>query len=210
MNGIKYNVDNYIGKSFGDLIILSVSTQTNKGGNKFVLARCKCGKEKNIPLSNIVRGHSKSCGCKILINLKNSNVTHNLSNHLLYFLWRHIKSRCLNNNSKHFYNYGGRGICICAEWINNFEIFYQWAITNGWMKGLQIDRINNDGNYEPSNCRFVTSKVNCRNKRNNTFLYFKGENKTISEWSDILGIKKSTISSRINRGNMPTELALKK
>ena len=118
----------------------------------------------------------------------------------LYSRWSGIKRRCLNKNSPAYKNYGGRGIKICDEWKNSFESFCSWAITNGYKKELSIDRIDVDGNYEPSNCRWATLKEQNNNKRTNINLTYNGESHSLIEWSYILGICKATLSSRLCRG----------
>ena len=102
---------------------------------------------------------------------QSQNKTHGLSGHPIYRVWSTIKTRCYNNNYAQFRYYGGRGINICDEWFDTPKEFIKWAKNNGWQKGLSIDRINNDGNYEPSNCRFVTNYVNQKNKRSNRFTW---------------------------------------
>jgi len=94
-----------------------------------------------------------------------SRQNHGLSEHPLYRIWGAIKDRCFNKNVKDYKDYGGRGISVCDGWVNNFQSFYDWAISNGYRRGLEIDRENNDGNYEPSNCRFVIHATNMRNRR---------------------------------------------
>ncbi len=89
-----------------------------------------------------------------------------MTNNVLYGLWSRIKERCYNPNRMGYENYGGRGICVCDEWLKSSKIFIQWALANGWKKGLYIDRINNDGDYCPENCRFVTPQISSMNKRN--------------------------------------------
>ena len=121
--------------------------------------------------------------------------------HPLYDVWRNMKRRCYYKNSKCYKNYGGRGIIVCDEWLSDFNIFLKWALENKWKKGLTIDRINNDGNYEPSNCKWSTMHEQLLNRRNNHFIVYKGKRKTISEWSKILGIHKSTLSRRIEMWN---------
>ena len=100
---------------------------------------------------------------------------HGLSKHKLWQVWQGMKKRCYNSNCKAFPNYGSRGIRVCIKWKGNVKSFYNWAMANGWKEGLEIDRIDNDGNYHPDNCRFVTRKVNCNNQRkvrkNNTTGY---------------------------------------
>lgn len=108
---------------------------------------------------------------------------HGLRFHPLYHVWVDIRQRCTNTNHKRYYGWGGRGIKVCEEW-RTFKPFYDWAISNNWEKGLQIDRIDNDGNYEPSNCRFVTTEVNSRNKRNNKYVSIDGESKIIIDWAN--------------------------
>lgn len=106
---------------------------------------------------------------------------HGLSKHPLYSVWEYMKARCYNKNTIRYNNYGGRGIRICDEWRNIPKAFIEWGLSNGWQKGLQIDRIDNDGNYEPSNCRFVTNRKNNLNKRE-----FQSNNKTgfVGVWFD--------------------------
>lgn len=120
------------------------------------------------------------------IGITSNNEAHRLTNHSLYYVWRNIKRRCYNINSKEFKNYGGRGIIMYNNWINSFITFYNFCIENGWEQGLQIDRKDNDGNYTPENCRFVTPFINNHNRRsiwkNNTSKYrniyhFKKNNK---------------------------------
>lgn len=91
--------------------------------------------------------------------------THGLSGTRIYGVYKGIKRRCFNENDPSYKNYGGRGITICEEWLNDFRVFYDWCLTNGYSKGLDIDREDNDGDYTPDNCRFVTRKVNGRNTR---------------------------------------------
>lgn len=140
---------------------------------RYVMCKCDCGAEKKIRLNGLRTGQTKSCGClqkekarKTGKTLKEYRTTHGLTNHNLFSKWHSIKTRCLNSNSRCFPNYGGRGIKICAEWESDFGNFYNWAINNGYREGLTIDRIDNDGNYEPSNCRWVTMKENERNRGN--------------------------------------------
>ena len=99
------------------------------------------------------------------MNNKHKNYKHGLCEHPLYNVWKNMKKRCYNKNVYNYKSYGGRGIIVCDEWRNNFKAFYDWALNNDYEKGLEIDRVDNDGNYEPSNCRFVTRSENQKNKR---------------------------------------------
>jgi len=157
-NGITHNVrrksiKHLIGKKYNRLTIIS-EIELKKYEPKKVLCRCDCGKEKIIVLSNIIKGKSKTCGCMQGMS------THKLSEHRLYDTWTNMKQRCLNPKNKKYNSYGGRGIKICNEWLNDFMNFYNWAMANGYKKGLTIDRINNDGNYEPLNCQWIPHKDN--------------------------------------------------
>lgn len=119
-----------------------------------------------------------------------------------------MKQRCFYENSISYRNYGGRGIAMCDEWKQDFIPFYKLAISNGYQDNLTIDRINLDGDYEPSNCRFITMKEQGRNKRNNRVLEYKGESHCISEWAENMKIKKTTLYKRLKNG-WDVEKALK-
>ena len=118
----------------------------------------------------------------------------------LYSIWHNMKTRCCNPNNYHFKYYGGRGICICDEWKNSFQTFYEWAINNGYSDKLTIDRIDNDGNYEPSNCRWVDMYCQNNHTRKNHYIEYKGITKTASEWAKIYGLSRQLLSMRIRRG----------
>ena len=111
-----------------------------------------------------------------------------------------MKYRCYYQNHPSYKNYGGRGITVCQEWLDDFMNFYNWSMANGYSDELTIDRIDVNGNYEPNNCRWATRKEQQNNMRNNVFLEANGERHTISEWSEITGINRSTISNRLRRG----------
>lgn len=114
-------------------------------------------------------------------------------------LWYSIKARCYNENFKGFHNYGGKGVIMCNEWLTDFNAFYEWGIENGWQKGLDIDRIDNNGDYEPGNCRFVDRKTNCRNKNNNLKITIGIETKTLKEWCEIYNMEYQLVHCRIHR-----------
>lgn len=97
-----------------------------------------------------------------------------------------MKQRCCGYNAKSYKHYGGRGITVCEEWRNSFEAFYEWAMANGYSDSLTLDRIDVNGNYEPSNCRWATMKEQNNNKRNNRNITYKGETHTLAQWIEIL------------------------
>ena len=117
-----------------------------------------------------------------------------------------MRNRCNNQNDGSYKSYGGRGISVCDEW-SNYLSFKEWALTNGYEETLSIDRINNNGNYDPSNCKWSTVKEQNRNKRKNHLIEYNGEIKTLVEWSEQLGIAYHTLKNRINRYKMPVEVA---
>jgi hypothetical protein len=140
----------------------------------------------------------------------NGRFEHGLSKHSLHRVWRKIIDRCYNEKNKNYNRYGGRGILIYNDWIINFKSFYDWCMANGYKEGLTIDRENNNGNYEPSNCRWVTMKVNARNKENTILITFKTQTKPIGEWCELLNFEYGTIYQRIFKLNQTPEIAFSK
>lgn len=135
------------------------------------------------------------------------NKTHGEKGTRLYTIWANMKQRCNLKTSKDYRKYGGRGIKVCSEWAQSFEAFRDWAISNGYRDNLTIDRINNDGDYCPENCRWTTVKAQANNRRSNRLLTYKGETKTMQQWCDIFGITKECVSYRLKKG-WPIERAL--
>ena len=131
---------------------------------------------------------------------KNPNYKHGLKNTRLFRVWNNILSRCYNSNASHFHRYGGRGVTVCDQWRNDFKVFYDWAMSHGYSDELTIDRINNDGNYEPSNCRWVDIKTQARNRNNNHYVTINGITKTLTEWCNYYSINYRTVQDRIKRG----------
>ena len=138
--------------------------------------------------------------CKGYIVQKGDVTYHGKSSTRLYDIWRGMKERCYRPKHLRFGKYGGRGISICDEWRNSFEVFEKWAINNGYNESLTIERIDVNGNYEPNNCRWATNKEQQNNKQNNRRITWNDETKTLAEWSEIVGIKKTTLKERLNAG----------
>lgn len=124
-----------------------------------------CKKHFKASKSHVKTGHTQSCGCKSHELTATKKTVHGISSHPIYGIWRNMVQRCTNPKEKEYKNYGARGITICDEWRGSITTFYEWAIQNGYQKGLIFDRENNDGNYEPFNCRWVTTNISAENNR---------------------------------------------
>ena len=126
-----------------------------------------------------------------------NHITHGMSNTRLYRVWQDMKNRCKGTKKRDKQNYHDRGVSYCEDW-EKFEPFRDWALSNGYDDNLTIDRVDVNGNYDPSNCRWVTRAEQNNNTRQNHYITFNGETHTVRQWADILGIKPSTLRSRLN------------
>lgn len=163
------------------------------------LCRCSaCGVEKKVVGGKFRRGEAV-CPCQ------GGHSQHGMTDTPLYKVWVGMRYRCGNAR---FLRYGGRGIRVCDEWAHDFSAFQAWALSNGWARGLQIDRIDNDGHYQPGNCRFVTNRENNRNKSTNFSITHDGETRLLVEWSEHLGIPMRVLSNRIRTYGWTPERAL--
>lgn len=157
------------GLRFGRLVVLE-RAENDAQQNAQWLCRCDCGNTTIVRGGALRQGRTVSCGCVLSEasreRMKRIATKHGHSDSPLYKVRQAMIERCYKPQNKAYKNYGGRGITVCDEWRDSFEAFYDWAISHGYKRGLEIDRINNDGPYSPDNCRWVTSKVNSRNTRN--------------------------------------------
>jgi len=158
-----HNFKDLTGQKFNKLTVVNIIAD-KKSTSTYYNCLCECGKYKEVRAGNLRSGQVKSCGCLLKKWLIDKNKTHGLTGHPLHNLWFKIKERCENPNCSSYHNYGGRGIVMCERW-QIFQNFYDDMIV-GYSKGLEIDRINNNGNYEPNNCRWVSHRVNTQNTRN--------------------------------------------
>lgn len=184
-------------QKYGRLTVLEEIIKIGKGRRFRVV--CDCGNTKDVELTHLRMGFIVSCGCFNKEQTSKAKGTHRMSGNKLYSIWANMIQRCINPNTINYKGYGGRGITICNEWKNSFENFLNWAQKNNYNHNLEIDRINNDGNYCPENCRFVTRTQNARNRTVTHYIVYKGEKKSLAEWSEQLGIRQSILLDRLNK-----------
>lgn len=189
---------NLIGQRFGRLVV--IERAPNRAGNSCAIWRClcDCGNEKLKASHDLKRAHAPSCGCWGRERISEAKGTHRLTETREYVIWAGMKQRCLNANSDAYPYYGGRGIQICDRWVDSFESFL--ADMGKAPPGTSIDRIDNDGNYEPGNCRWATAKVQTKNRRVAHYMTARGETHLMAEWAEIVGIRRGTISNRLRCG----------
>lgn len=187
------------GKRFGRLVARCRSHKDKK--NKWHwICDCDCGESIVVPEGDLNFGKYKSCGCLKLEKFVQRTTTHNKTKTRLHRIWTGMKQRCLNPNNNGYKHYGGRGIMICQEWINDFQSFYDWAINNGYSDELSLDRINVNGNYEPNNCRWADEHTQANNKQDTVYVDVNNETHTISEWSELVSLPSNTIGRRVKDG----------
>lgn len=174
---------------------------------RWVRVLCDCGNEFDVLHTSLKTGNTKSCGCLNRelsgARLRGFLTTHGQWGTRLHKTWIGIRERCRDKKNK---DYGGRGIRVCQEW-QSFENFYRWAVVSGYNDSLTIDRIDVNGNYEPSNCRWVTIKAQQRNKRNTLMVTYHGQTKPLKEWAEELKIPYMTLWQRLKKLGQPTEIA---
>lgn len=185
------------GNKYGRLTVIKTFREN---GRTKVECICECGNTKVILADNLKRGKIKSCGCYHDEAAKDNNITHNLRYTRIYNIFMGMKHRCFNKNNRAYSRYGGKGVTICDEWLNNFKAFYDWSISHGYDDTLSIDRIDSNGNYEPNNCRWANRKTQSQNRTNIKTYTYNGETHYLSEWAAILNIKKATLANRIKQG----------
>lgn len=197
------------GLVFNRLTILKEEIK-NKHGHRMASALCECGNTGIYVLFSITSGRTKSCGCLQKERAASAQYLHGLTKHSLYFIWNSIKWRCYNPKCPAFKNYGERGVRMCDEWKNDFKLFYDWCINNGWEEGLELDKdiLGNGLLYSPETCCFVTTKENSRHRRNTVILEFNGVKKPLTEWAELFNKNPAILSQRIRRNGWSIERAI--
>lgn len=188
------------GRRFGRWTVIGEGSEL-VGRTRSWLCRCACGKERMVPAPGLYGGGSRSCGCLKSERLSVRMTKHGLHGHPLEAIHDSMVRRCTNPRSQGWHRYGGRGISVCEGW-RSLPVFHAWAIASGWRPGLQLDRIDNDGNYEPGNCRFVAPVVNANNKSNTIHVSAFGRSMSLPEWSrdPVCKVTLTGLSGRLKRG----------
>lgn len=190
-------------KKFGKLTAIKYIGKDKVGHAKW-MCKCDCGNIKNILGTHLISGNIISCGCgrkeRFLKFEKEFSKENSYKIKRIYHIFNGMRQRCNNQKNKGYESYGGRGIIICDEWLNDFNIFASWAMNNGYEDDLTLDRIDVNGNYTPSNCRWVNMKTQENNRRDNIRICYNGESKTLKEWATSQNIPYSTIYTRYKNG----------
>lgn len=186
----------YIGRVINGFKVLNSYHSEKPYRNTFYICECVlCGRVVDYACSSILNNKAR-CVC----NRKKKNRNGFNIRDRIYNIYRSMIKRTQKPENKDYKNYGGRGVKICDEWNNDYRKFYDWAMSNGYNDDLSIDRIDVNGDYEPSNCRWVDTKIQANNTRTNRHIKYRGETLTISEWANKIGMKYGTLRERIRRG----------
>lgn len=171
---MRNNIINLTGIKFGYLTVISIADKPNglKSRGSYWNCICKCGNHKIVKGYSLTSGHTKSCGC-----YKEGRYAHGMSDTKLYGVWCAMKHRCANAKDRSYYLYGGKGVKVCDNWINNFKNFFTWSIKNGYCEGLTVERLNSNGNYVPENCKWADRTEQNNNTNRNVFV----DGKTIGQ-----------------------------
>lgn len=201
----KRRVHDLTGKKFGLLTVVGmVDSDTRK---TYWVCQCDCGNMKTVRSDSLQSGAIKSCGClkkaQDKVNLTKHH-RHKMSRTRIYQEWQGMKGRCYNSHDPRYDRWGGRGIKVCDEWKESFEAFYSWALSSGYSDELTIDRIDNDGDYTPENCRWATQKEQSRNRSTNINITIGNSTRTLTEWCEIFQLDYKTVVSRYHNNRFIT------
>ncbi len=197
----------YIGREFGRLKVISLFRNIDQKNELYYHCECSCGnKDILIRAYCVISGSSKSCGCFLSEERGKSSIKHGLTKHPLFNIWNAMMQRCYNSKHKHYKHYGGRGITVCENWHNPKNFIDDMSPRPN---NLELDRFpDNNGNYEPENCRWATEKQQMNNFRRNRWIEFNGERRTLTDWARKIGIKENTLIYRLDIVKWSLEKAL--
>lgn len=192
------------GVRMGNLVAIRPAGYSDKNKNVMWVCRCDCGNEITVRAWHYLHGGMYSCGCSRATGVKKTRNDYGENRKhakRLLGIWEAMKTRCYKNNGSYLYSrYGGRGIKVCDEWLDSFMNFFDWAMNNGYEENLTIDRVDVDGDYEPNNCRWATRSEQSNNTTTNRNITYKGETRTLAEWSRILDVPYGRLRARLKYG----------
>lgn len=202
-------LEDLTGNKYGRLTVIGLAPKETR--KTYWMCQCDCGNFKKVRADSLKNGAIRSCGClkkemdEVNLTKGYARQTRNargyVSGHTrLYGIWQKMRKRCQDPSDLRFERYGGRGIKVCDEW-NDFGTFHDWAVNNGYADDLTIDRIDNDGDYEPSNCRWATSKEQSNNRSTNVNITIGNTTKTLTEWCEIFNLNSGMVFARYNRND---------
>ena len=197
-----YSDQKWLGKKYNSLTVIAFErVKRGRTTSWNWIVRCDCGTLKSVSPYRVLNGNTVSCGChrsrQTVEYNKKAKVKHNGRNTRLYHIWHGMKQRCFSSYSHDYKNYGGRGITVYEEWKNDFSLFRDWSLENGYSDSLSIDRIDVNGNYCPENCRWVDNKTQNRNRTTCVDVEYNGEKYNIAELAEMVGMNYGTLYNRI-------------
>ena len=197
---MRHTFEDLSGQRFGRLVVIGRDDRDSR--KTYFNCKCDCGNVKSVRADSLKAGLIRSCGCmkkeQDRTNLA-ANHLHKMSGTRPYEIWQGIKKRCYNPHDVRYDRYGGRGIKVCDEWRDDFRAFYDWAMQSGYNETLTIDRIDNDGDYCPENCRWSNHQEQARNRSSNIRITIGNATKTLTEWCEIFQLDSKTILARYHR-----------
>lgn len=199
MNVAGFRPENFVGRRFGRLVVISAAGRCRHGKQRWSV-RCDCGAPDRVVLqASLTNGKCNSCGCYRREVMRAAATTHGMYETREYVARRHMLDRCMNPLNDHYDRYGGRGISVCDRWRESFENFIADMGLAPSAKH-EIERIDNDGNYEPTNCRWATEKEQARNKSTTRWVTLNGKTQSLIAWVEEMGLKYGTVRARIRNG----------
>lgn len=198
---------NILGKRFGSLTVTKKLEMNNHREMEW-LCLCDCGNEHISTTNRLKKGQTTCCHSCAMKKISISNRKHGMEPRKLFHAYTNMKTRCYNSNYFLYHRYGGRGIQVCDEWLHSFSNFRSWALDNGYSEELTLDRIDNDGDYTPTNCRWVTVREQSNNRHTNRILTLNGEKDTMANWARRTNLPYWVIQERLDRYGWSEEEAL--